>query len=132
MNDPRQAFDRLLELQEQFERGPKREGAFAVWLLARVAHDIGAGPAEVDRGTRRRLALLDRRLAPLAVSRPLARGITAALAHLQEATPAAARIALSQLVAPAREALGGDAGEAIAVLARDVHQTLNKEQRGER
>lgn len=121
MNHVREAFDRLLELQEEFERGPKREGVFALWLLARVAHDIGTTEAEVDRGGRRRVALLDRRLAPLAVPRPLARGIAAALGYLQEGTPAAARIALSQLVAPARESLGTDAGEAIAILARDVH-----------
>jgi hypothetical protein len=52
----------------------------------------------------------------------LARGLTAALGHLQDGTPTGARIALSQLVAPARDALGTEAGEAVAHLARDVHQ----------
>lgn len=121
MTHAREAFDRLLELQEGFERGPKREGAFAVWLLARVAHDQGTSDAGLDRGGRRRLGLLERRLAPLAVPRPLARGLAAALDHLQDGSPAAARIALSQLVAPARDALGPEAGEALAQLARDVH-----------
>jgi hypothetical protein len=67
------------------------------------------------------VTLLEKRIAPLAVPRPLARGLATALAHLGDATPAGARIALSQLVAPAREALGPEAGEAIAVLARHLH-----------
>lgn len=132
MTDTREAFDRLLALQEELERGPKREGVFAVWLVARVAHDLGIATAELDRGGRRRLALLDRRLAPLAVPRPLARGISAALAHLQDGTPAAARIALSQLVAPARETLGADAAEAVARLARDIHEAQASERRAAR
>ncbi len=129
MSDAREAFDRLLALQEEHERGPKREGVFAVWLLARIACDMGMEDGDADRAARRRLALLDRRLAPLAVPRPLARGLTAALAHLQDGTPAAARIALSQLVAPVRESLGPEAGEAIAVLARTLHDTQRRETR---
>ncbi len=122
MSEAGDAFDQLLGLQEEAERGPKREGAFALWLLARVAHDLGCSGEELDRAGRRRLQLLERRLAPLALPRPLARGLTTALAHLQDGTPAAARIALSQLVAPARESLGAQAAEAVARLARDVHQ----------
>lgn len=130
MSDAREAFDRLLALQEEFERGPKREGAFAIWLLARFAHDLGTAGIDTDRAERRRLALLDRRLAPLAVPRALGRGLIAALGHLQEGTPTAARIALSQLVAPAREALGHEAGEALAIIARQVHETQTREKRG--
>ena len=115
------ALDALLELQERLQRGPKREGAFALWLVARVAWDVGNGGEEAARAERRRVALLERRLAPLAVPRPLARGLATALDHLRDCTPAAARIALSQLVAPAREAIGPEAGEALALLARDLH-----------
>lgn len=121
MNSANPALDALLELQERLQRGPKREGAFALWLVARVAWDVGNGPEEADRAERRRIALLERRLAPLAVPRPLARGLATALDHLLDGTPAAARIALSQLVAPAREAIGPEAGEALALLARDLH-----------
>src|SRR5205807_2245094 len=42
----------------------------------------------------------------------------AARQHLEPATPAAAAMVLSQLVAPAREVLGTEAGDAIAVAAR--------------
>jgi hypothetical protein len=111
----------LLELQQRLERGPKREGAFAIWLTVRTALDIGLADA-VDKAERRRVALLANRLAPLAVPRPLARGLAAALSHLEEATPTAARIALSQLVAPTREALGAEAAEAVALAARSVHE----------
>jgi len=105
----------LLELQQRLERGPKREGAFALWLMVRVALDLGLVSTGIgDKADRRRLALLAQRLAPLTVPRPLARGLTAALGHLEEATPAAARVALTQLVAPARDALGAEAAEAVA------------------
>ena len=105
---------RLVELQRRFERGPKREGAFAVWLVVRVALDLGAGDAALDKLDRRRLGLLGQRLAPLAVPRSLARGLTTALGHLDELTPGAARTALAQLVAPTRDALGSDAADAVA------------------
>lgn len=105
----------LLELQQRLERGPKREGAFALWLMVRVALDLGLVSTGIgDKADRRRVALLAQRLAPLTVPRPLARGLTAALGHLEEATPAAARVALTQLVAPARDALGAEAAEAVA------------------
>ena len=104
----------LLDLQQRLERGPKREGAFALWLTARVAVDLGLSSAAPDKGARRRVVLLAQRLAPLTVPRPLARGLTAALGHLEDATPAAARVALAQLVAPARDALGAEAAEAVA------------------
>lgn len=121
MSESNQPLDALLALQEQLPRGPKREGAFALWLVARVAWDVGSAGEDADRAERRRIALLDKRLAPLAVPRPLARGLATALGHLHDGTPAAARIALSQLVAPAREAIGPEAGEAIALLARELH-----------
>ena len=102
----------LLALQRQLERGPKREGAFALWLIVRTAIDIGLNPDPPDKADRRRVALLGQRIAPLAVPRSLSRGLTAALDHLQDATAAGARVALAQLVAPARDALGANAGEA--------------------
>ena len=105
----------LLELQQRLERGPKREGAFALWLTARVALDLGHSATMPDKGARRRVVLLAQRLAPLTVPRPRARGLAAALGHLEDATPAAARVALAQLVAPARDALGTEAAEAVAL-----------------
>jgi len=104
----------LVELQRRFERGPKREGAFAVWLVVRVALDVGRSGLPLDKHDRKRLALLSQRLAPLAVPRPLARGLTAALGHLDDLATNGARVALSQLVAPTRDALGAEAADAVA------------------
>lgn len=112
----------LLALQARLERGPKREGAFALWLFGRVARDVGLAPHAGDRAERRRIAMLERRMAPLAVPRPLSRGLAAALSHLADATPKAARIALTQLVAPAREAIGPEAGEAMAMMVKELHE----------
>ncbi|MES2125347.1 MAG: hypothetical protein V4503_11740, partial [Gemmatimonadota bacterium] len=95
MNDWAAPLVRLMELQRRFERGPKREGAFAVWLVVRVALDYGQSTVALDKSDRRRLGLLAQRLAPLAVPRSLARGLTTALGHLEELTPNAARIALA-------------------------------------
>jgi hypothetical protein len=121
VSDLQAPLDTLVALQQQAERGPKREGLFATWLLVRVALDIGLADQDGDRADRRRVDLLSARLAPLAVPRPLARGLTAALGHLEDATTAGARIALAQLVAPARDALGTDAADAIALAARLIH-----------
>lgn len=121
MNQPTQAFETLLKAQDSLPRGPKREGVFALWLFARVALDVGESPTAMDRAERKRFALLEKRLAPLAVPRPLGRGLTSALGILQEGSPQSARVALSQLVAPARESIDPDVGEAIALLARHLH-----------
>ena len=118
----------LLELQRRFERGPKREGTFALWLTTRVALSAAAAPQDADaKAHRRRISLLRQRLAQLVVPRPLARGLNTALAHLDDASPAGARIALTQLVAPARDALGADAAEAVALAARAIHDRMRED-----
>lgn len=122
MNDWSPPLLALLSIQRQFERGPKREGAFALWLTVRTAVDLGLSPGPPDKADRRRVALLGQRIAPLAIPRSLSRGLTAALSHLEGATPAGARIALAQLIAPTRDALGADAAEAVAQAARLIHE----------
>ncbi len=123
MSDRFEGLDRLLLLQARLERGPRREGAFALWLVGRVALDIGHRESGEERIDRRRVELLGQRLGSLALPRPLARGIAGALPYLQEATPAGARIALSQLTAPARDSLGEEAGDALAAMVRSIPPT---------
>jgi hypothetical protein len=108
----------LLDLQRRAERGPRREGLFAVWLLVRVALDVGHLDEPPSRADQQRIAQLAQRLAPLAVPRPLARGLVTALSHLRDPGPDAPRIALTQLVAPVRDALSAEAAEAVAHAAR--------------
>ena len=82
-------------------------------------------PAPVSqRNHRRRLQALERRLATLALPAPLGRALAAARVHLEPATPEAAALVLSQLVAPAREVLGTAAGEAVAVAAQSARVHL--------
>jgi hypothetical protein len=110
--------DRLVALLAAAARGPKRDGLFALWLVLRAAEGLlPPGPVSA-RNHRRRLQALRGRLATLALPAPLERALTTARAHLEAATPAAAALVLSQLVAPAREVLGAEAGEAVAGAAR--------------
>jgi hypothetical protein len=110
--------ERLIALIAESARGPKRDGLFALWLVVRAAHGV-LPPAPVSpRNHRRRLQALAGRLATLALPPPLARALVAAREHLEPATPEAAALVLSQLVAPTREVLGADAGEAVGVAAK--------------
>ena len=114
------AEGRLLALVGAAVRGPKRDGMFALWLVLRAAESLLPPRAVSAKNHRRRLQALETRLASLALPTPLKRALTAARHHLEPATPAAAALVLSQLVAPAREVLGSDAGDAVAVAARSA------------
>ena len=110
--------ERLITLIAEAARGPKRDGLFALWLVVRAAEAL-LPPAPVSgRNHRRRLQALASRLATLALPPPLQRALVAAREHLEPATPAAAAQVLVQLVAPAREVLGSEAGDAVTVAAR--------------
>ncbi|MEO6055867.1 MAG: hypothetical protein ABIQ49_03430 [Gemmatimonadales bacterium] len=108
-------------------RGPRREGIFALWLTVRVAQDLLRDPPPADRTHRRRLQALEHRLSSLTLPPPLRRALTTALSQLQEARPETAAQVLSQLVAPAREAGGADAGEALAQAARAARAAMQAE-----
>ncbi|HYK81844.1 MAG TPA: hypothetical protein VEU55_01750 [Gemmatimonadales bacterium] len=112
------AEERLIELAATAVRGPKRDGLFALWLVVRAAEAL-LGPHPVS-GTnhRRRLQALEARLASLALPAPLKRAVVAARDHLEPGTAGAAAVVLSQLVAPARDVLGPEAGDALVVAAR--------------
>jgi hypothetical protein len=110
--------ERLIDLIAAAARGPKRDGLFALWLVVRAA-EATLPPAPVSgRNHKRRLQALANRLATLALPAPLQRALVAARQHLEPATPSAAVQVLAQLVAPAREILGTEAGDAVAGAAR--------------
>jgi hypothetical protein len=110
--------ERLIELIAAAARGPKRDGLFALWLVLRAAEGLLGSAPVGSRNHRRRLQALEGRIATLALPAPLQRALAAARAHLEPATPEAGALVLSQLVAPARDVLGGDAAEAIMLAAR--------------
>ena len=117
----------LVKVMGEMPRGPRREGVFALWLTLRVTEDLLQNPASPDRATRRRVAALETRLSSLILPAPLRRALAAALAELREPRRELAAILLQQLVAPAREAVGAEAAEALSRAARSASQRLREE-----
>jgi len=118
------AASALLALLPQVGRGPKRGGIFALWLTVRVAQDLLLDPPPPERAQRRRVQALEQRLSSLTMPPPLRRALSAAVSQLREVRPETAAQVLSQLVAPARETGGAEAGEAVALAARQARQAL--------
>jgi hypothetical protein len=118
------AASALLDVLPKTARGPRREGIFALWLTVRVAQDLLGDPPPGERAHRRRLQALEQRLSSLTVPPPLRRALAAAVNQLKESRPETAAQVLSQLVAPAREAGGADAGDAVAQAARAARTQL--------
>ncbi len=103
----------LLGLLPGIGRGPKREGVFALWLTLRVAQDFHLDPPLPERQVKRRISALATRLSSLTLPAPLRRALNATVLQLGSAKPEEIAQILSQLVAPAREATGAEAAEAI-------------------
>jgi hypothetical protein len=70
---------------------------------------------------------LEQRLSSLTMPPPLRRALVAAVSQLREARPEVAAQVLSQLVAPARDAGGAEAGDAIALAAREARRAVSGE-----
>ena len=127
MNGWDPAASALLSLLPQTGRGPKRGGIFALWLTLRVAQDLLLDPPPLERAHRRRVQALEQRLSSLTMPPPLRRALATAVSQLREARPEAAAQVLSQLVAPARETGGAEAGEALALAAKQARQVVSGE-----
>ena len=125
MNGWDPAASALLALLTQVGRGPKRGGIFALWLTVRVAQDLLLDPPPAERAQRRRVQALERRLSSLTMPPPLRRALSAAVSQLREVRPETAAQVLSQLVAPARETGGTEAGEAVALAARQARKAVS-------
>jgi hypothetical protein len=107
-------------------RGPRGNGLFAVWLVLRCCGDLLPPNPVSERGHRRRLDALERRLHGLSLPAPLRRALTGALQRLREGTQQAVGIALQQLVAPVVETLGPTPGDAVARAARLAQLRLRR------
>jgi hypothetical protein len=112
----------LVSLLTQTGRGPKRGGLFALWLTLRVAQDLLLDPPLQERAHRRRVQALERRLSSLTMPPPLRRALAAAVGQLRDVRPESVAQVLSQLVAPARETGGSEAGEALALAVKHARQ----------
>jgi hypothetical protein len=115
----------LLSLLPETARGPKRGGIFALWLTLRVAQDLLLDPPPPERAHHRRVQALEQRLSSLTMPPPLRRALAAAVSQLREGRPETAAQVLSQLVAPARDAGGSDAGEALALAAKQARKMVS-------
>jgi len=103
----------ILQALASAERGPRRDGTFAIWLIVRVASDIALETEWAERAHRRRLQALERRLTSLSLSPSLRRALAGALLQFRDPKPENALGALVQLVAPARDSLGTEVAEAL-------------------
>jgi hypothetical protein len=122
VNDWDPAATALITLLSQTARGPRREGVFALWLTVRVAEDLLLEPPQADRAHRRRLAALEQRITSLTMPPPLRRALAAAISQLRDAGPETMPVIMSQLVAPARDTLGPEAAEAVALAVRRARE----------
>jgi hypothetical protein len=75
---------------------------------------------------KRRLESLERRLSSLSLQPALKRALIGSLRELGEGTHAGAVTGLQLLVAPARETLGAEAADAIALAARTAKETMQQ------
>jgi len=107
----------LVKLMSELPRGPRRDSAFALWLTVRVAEDVYLVPPLPEKAVRRRVEALGDRLSRLSLAASLRRALAGALAELGEPSPERATLALRQLIAPARDILGKEAGDALSMAA---------------
>ena len=117
----------LLGVLPRTARGPRREGIFALWLTERVAQALLHEPPPGECAHRRRIQALERRLPSLTLPPPLRRALAGAISQLRDPAPEIAAQVLSQLVAPAREAGGAEAGDALAQAARAARAAVRRE-----
>lgn len=110
----------MLHVAADTARGPRREGAFALWLTLRVATDLTREDRPSERAHRRRVLALEQRLSSLTMPPPLRRALQGVLLQLRAGEPQAVPLVLAQLVAPAREALGPEALQVLLEVLRTV------------
>lgn len=108
----------LVSLMGASPRGPRRDGLFALWLTLRVLEDFDLGQPFSERALRRRVALLERRLSSLTLPPSLRRGLNGAIQAMKAETEPKVTQLLGQLIGPARDALGSEAGEALQKAVR--------------
>jgi hypothetical protein len=116
------AEDRLIESLAEGARGSRRNGTYALWLFVRACGSLLPPDRLSDENQRRRVRGLERRLRALALPSPLRRALAGGLRELALGSAPAAAVALQQLVAPARESVGPDVGDTLALAARTMRE----------
>jgi len=120
------AEHRLIQILQLAVRGPKRNGLFALWLFLRTCEGVLPPDPLTGRTHRRRLESLERRLSSLSLPPSLSRALVRSMTELGEGTGDAAVAALKLLIAPVRETIGDQAGDAITLATRAAKETLQQ------
>jgi hypothetical protein len=115
---------RLLDAMTAAARGPKQNGVFALWLFVRQCDGALPPDALGERAGRARLEHLERRLSSIWLPAPIRRALPASLRELKAGDPGGIAVALQQLVAPARDAIGTRVAEALALAARTARDAV--------
>jgi hypothetical protein len=110
--------ERVLAEMDTTARGPKRNGIFALWLIVRQCESMLPPEPLSEKACAARLSALERRLSSLTLPAPLRRALPASARELRSQHPNRVPVALQQLSAPAREAIGPSAGDALLLAAR--------------
>lgn len=116
--------ERLLVEMDATARGPKRNGLFALWLIVRQCDGALPPDALSAKACAARLSGLERRLSSLTLPAPLRRALPASARELRSEHANRVPVTLQQLSAPAREAIGSAAGDALLLAARNSRRAL--------
>jgi hypothetical protein len=122
-NDLEAVEDRLLEAMATIGRGPRQNGLFALWLFVRQCAGALPPNALSPKAFSHRFRHLERRLSSLSLPAPLRRALPGSFAELASGEPARVPIALQQLAAPTRDAIGKGAGDIMSYAARRVRRS---------
>lgn len=112
----------LARLMEEIPRGPRREGVFALWLTLRLVEDLALTPAQPERGVKRRVAALGKRLTSLNLPASLRRALHLVLLEVEQNPEALPGPVLLSLAGPVRETLGPEVADLVARAARGAAQ----------
>jgi hypothetical protein len=116
--------ERLLEEMDATARGPKRNGLFALWLIVRQCESALPPESLSEKACASRLSGLERRLSSLTLPAPLRRALPASSRELRSQHANRVPVTLQQLSAPAREAIGPVAGDALLLAARNSRRAI--------
>lgn len=100
------------------ERGPQRNGVFALWLVVNTCTGILGNHSVQGKNQRKRVVALRKRLSSLSLPVPLRKAISVALHDLSPDSQGSASTALEQLVVSARETVNADCGKLIEAAAQ--------------
>lgn len=128
MNDGlRGVSDELVSQLLYADRGPQRNGIFALWLVVNTCASILGDHHVQEKNHRKRIAALRKRMGSLSLPPLLRKAITSALHDLNHDSAAAATMALNQLAAPVRDSLGGVCGRLTEKAAKVGYAMVGSE-----